>query len=317
MRSVVSRVSPLRQIAAFLADPGAWPVPVDGAAFITASTLFYPPDPTETTAQLGGTIATNASGARSFRFGPTRQHVLELQIVLADGDTLVLRRGICREKNGIFTAKTEQGNVITIPKPSYRSPAVKNASGYFSSPGMDLIDLFIGSEGTLGILAKCTVRLMAQPSFAAGLTFFPDRNAAFGAAAFLRAEPMVSAIEYFDHTALAFLETARKELPFDLPAFPGNRRNAVYWEYLESENASGSRARWTNGNLRSPGSALPSSTRGAGLTQRKSRGSRPYAMLFRRRSTAPSRVTKGTVPQSAKSRPTQRSPQIRIYAGLR
>jgi D-lactate dehydrogenase (cytochrome) len=225
----------IENIAAFLADPGAWPSPVDGTAIITPGGLFYPPDPTETTAQLGGTIATNASGARSFRFGPTRAHVLELRIVLANGETLLLRRGAFREKNGLLTAETEQGNCISVRKPLYRSPAVKNASGYFSAPDMDLIDLFIGSEGTLGVFAQCTVRLMVQPRFSAGLTFFPDRKAAFGAAAFLRAEPMVSAIEYFDQTALAFLEAARKELPFDLPLLPNDRRNAVYWEYIESE----------------------------------------------------------------------------------
>ncbi len=227
----------LENIAAFLADPGAWPSPVDGAAIITPAGLFYPPDPTETTAQLGGTVATNASGARSFRFGPTRAHVIELRIVLANGDTLLLRRGACGEKNGVFTAKTEQGNNVTISKSSYRSPSVKNASGYFSSPDMDLIDLFIGSEGTLGIFTQCTVRLMPQPRFAAGLSFFPDRKAAFGAAAFLRKQRQVSAIEYFDQSALGFLESARRELPFDLPEFPAGRRNAVYWEYLETDNA--------------------------------------------------------------------------------
>lgn len=227
----------IEKITAFLADPAAWPVPVDDAALITPGSLFYPPDPTETTAQLGGTIATNASGARSFRFGPTRQHVLELRIVLANGDTLLLKRGACREKNGVFTAEAEQGNKITIRKPSYRSPAVKNASGYFSTPDMDLIDLFIGSEGTLGIFVQCTMRLMPRPRFAAGLSFFPDRKAAFGAAAFLRNQEPVSAIEYFDESALSFLESARRELAFDIPEFPAGRRNAVYWEYLDTDSA--------------------------------------------------------------------------------
>ena len=54
---------------------------------------FYPPDPTETGASIGGTIATNASGARSFRYGATRRWVMRLRVVLADGRILDVGRG--------------------------------------------------------------------------------------------------------------------------------------------------------------------------------------------------------------------------------
>ena len=55
---------------------------------------FYPPNPTEWLASIGGTLATNASGARSYKYGTTRQFVLEADIVLSDGRTASVRRGI-------------------------------------------------------------------------------------------------------------------------------------------------------------------------------------------------------------------------------
>src|SRR6476661_1909006 len=60
---------------------------------VEAEDLFYPPDPTEWSCQIGGTVATNASGARSFKYGATREFVEELRVVLADGDTVEIRRG--------------------------------------------------------------------------------------------------------------------------------------------------------------------------------------------------------------------------------
>src|SRR6202167_4036466 len=58
-----------------------------------APNRFYAPDPTETGASVGGSIATNASGSRSFLYGDTRRHVRALRVVLVSGETLALRRG--------------------------------------------------------------------------------------------------------------------------------------------------------------------------------------------------------------------------------
>ena len=55
--------------------------------------LYYPPDPTELNCFLGGTVATNASGSKTFKYGPTRDFVLGIEIVLPTGDLLVLERG--------------------------------------------------------------------------------------------------------------------------------------------------------------------------------------------------------------------------------
>src|SRR5882762_11357837 len=61
--------------------------------FVESQNLFYPPDPTERSCFLGGTVATNASGARTFKYGATRKYVQRLRLVLAAGDVIDLRRG--------------------------------------------------------------------------------------------------------------------------------------------------------------------------------------------------------------------------------
>src|SRR5205814_1311143 len=72
---------------------GAGVTLADLHAAAARSGQFYPPDPTETSAAVGGTIATNASGARSFRYGDTRRHVLRLRVALMGGRILDVRRG--------------------------------------------------------------------------------------------------------------------------------------------------------------------------------------------------------------------------------
>ena len=148
--------------------------------FVEAQGLFYPPDPTERGCYIGGNVATNASGARTFKYGPTRNYVQRLKVCLATGEILDLRRGE-------FTA--DACNRICIPLsarhtlearlPSYRMPQVrKNASGYFVTPGMDVIDLFVGSEGTLGVITEIEVALIPKPeNILSGVVFFDDKAA--------------------------------------------------------------------------------------------------------------------------------------------
>ena len=104
-----------------------------------ATGQFYPPDPTETMAFLGGTIACNSSGARSFKYGSTRRWVERLRVALPDGEIMDIRRGDAIDFD-----------VPVIPQPASR----KHSCGYPLRPGMDWIDLFTGSEGTLELLSK-------------------------------------------------------------------------------------------------------------------------------------------------------------------
>jgi D-lactate dehydrogenase (cytochrome) len=223
----------LQQIAAFCDAPLTDDSLVPGSGRLTPGAWFYPPDPTEMSCQLGGSVATNASGARSFRFGPTRGHVASARLILADGATLNLRRG-----QSMFTAErcefsTEQGTRVALPAIGYRSPQVKNAAGYHCSPPMDLLDLFIGSEGTLGIFAEIGIRLSPARPILSGLSFFADRQGAFAAADWLRADPAVIAIEYFDQTSLGFIRRHQDAISLQLPEFPATARTAIFWEYLE------------------------------------------------------------------------------------
>jgi FAD/FMN-containing dehydrogenase len=160
---------------------------------------FYPPDPTETSASVGGTIATNASGSRSFRYGDTRRHVLGLRVALMDGRLLDVRRG----------------DVIDFPVPALPIPhTTKHTGGYRLSPGMDWIDLFVGSEGTLGVVTEAVVRLLPNPpAFLAGVVFFASDDLAVDAVESWREEAGARMLEYFDQPSLNLLRTRFPEIP--------------------------------------------------------------------------------------------------------
>jgi len=127
--------------------------------------LLYPPDPTEMAAMLGGTVATNAAGARSFHYGPTRAWVRRLRIVLPDGDRVELRRGEHLADGRSLVIPAAGGpRTVPLPRPAdYWQPNCKNAAGLFLREDMDAIDLFIGSEGILGVVSEVEVALQPRP----------------------------------------------------------------------------------------------------------------------------------------------------------
>ncbi len=100
----------------------------DLAADGLAHGLMYPPDPGEKTATVGGNISTNAGGMRAVKYGVTRDYVLALTVVLADGRILELGKSVSK-----------------------------------SSSGYSLLHLMIGSEGTLGIITEMTLKLIPNP----------------------------------------------------------------------------------------------------------------------------------------------------------
>lgn len=125
----------------------------------------YPPAPTHRGATLGGCGATNAAGAATFKYGATRAWVHALTVVLACGEVLELERGACRSSAaGWFEIHTASRGRVTIPVPTYRLPAVaKRSAGYHAEEQMDLVDLFIGSEGTLGVITALELRVVPAP----------------------------------------------------------------------------------------------------------------------------------------------------------
>jgi len=187
--------------------------------------LLYPPDPTERGCFIGGTVATNASGARTFKYGPTRNYINALKVVLASGEVLDLRRG---EVRADATGRIRVGT-IELKLPQYRRPATrKNATGYFVAPEMDAVDLFIGSEGTLGVICEVEVRLLPKPEgLLSGVVFFADEADVLALVADARARGDsgggARALEFFDQESLNFLREK-------YPTIPANAVGAIFFE---------------------------------------------------------------------------------------
>jgi D-lactate dehydrogenase (cytochrome) len=150
--------------------------------------LFHPPAPTYHGASVGGTAATNAAGAATFKYGSTRDWVRGLTVVLANGGVLDLERGRCRaHPEGWFEVEAPDGAVSRVPIPTYTMPRVaKRSAGYHAEPEMDLVDLFVGSEGTLGVVTSVRVGLCPERPRLLAWMGFPSEPAAMDAVARLR-----------------------------------------------------------------------------------------------------------------------------------
>ncbi|MHB0997681.1 MAG: FAD-binding oxidoreductase [Armatimonadota bacterium] len=236
---------------------------VDGGHFITVEPgailsdirkvvdsvgLFFPPDPTETSATVGGMVSCNASGAMSFLYGPTRNWVKALSVVLSSGSVVRLRRGECFADGRSFTLDIGGNRIISGRIPDYNIPSVKSAAGYYAADNMDLIDLFIGSEGTLGIVTEIELKLIEKPECVTGLTvFFPDEDSAVKYVRYLRGEAVESlptaeirpaAIEFFNSDALNLLRAMKSNPAFaKIPALQPHFHTAVYTEFHGADEA--------------------------------------------------------------------------------
>ena len=146
---------------------------MDIAKYVEPHGLFYPPDPGEKTATIGGNVNTNAGGMRAVKYGITRDYVRGIQAVLPDGEII------------------ELGGKI-----------VKNSSGY------DLKDLFIGSEGTLGIVTKIILRLIPLPKCKISLLVpFPDLKSAISAVPeIIKTSSVPTAVEFMEREVILAAE---------------------------------------------------------------------------------------------------------------
>jgi len=171
--------------------------------------LYYPPDPTsEFECTIGGTIATNASGARTYHFGPTRRYVRGLRVVLADGSVLEIAR----------------------------NRANKNATGYFGL--QDPVDLFLGSEGTLGVVTEIELALLEPPrDVVTAVAFFEDWRMAIRCVQALDREGQAGhrtplSMELIDSGALDLIRQWDTKL-----MLPETARAALYFEETVSATA--------------------------------------------------------------------------------
>lgn len=165
---------------------------------------FFGPNPTEISASIGGIISTNAGGARSFRFGSVRHHVLALQVTFMDGRTRELRRG----------------DLVDFSYQTLRQPATtKNAAGYYLQPDLQWVDLLSGSEGTLGIITEAELQLLPEPvAILSGVVFFPSEEHALDAVDAWRTIPCLRLLESMDGRALDLLRPRYSDIPFTAEA---------------------------------------------------------------------------------------------------
>src|SRR5438477_3331698 len=161
--------------AVAIVEPGVFTAELKSA--VCAPQLFYPPDPASMKdCTIGGNVATNAGGPRCLKYGVTRNYVIGLEVVLGNGE--ILRTG---------------GRVH------------KNKTGF------DLIGLFVGSEGMLGIVTEITLRLLPLPPARATLSaaFATMSQAAAAVQEIFNAGFLPSSLEIADSFTL---EAARKEI---------------------------------------------------------------------------------------------------------
>lgn len=136
---------------------------------VEARGLFYPPDPGEKLATIGGNISTNAGGMRAVKYGVTRDYVRGLELVLTDGSVIT-----CGSKN------------------------VKDASG------LSLKNLVIGSEGTLAVITKCILKLIPKPqtSLSAVVPFADLRTGISAVLSIIRANASPTAVEFAERSVV-------------------------------------------------------------------------------------------------------------------
>ena len=154
---------------------------------------FYAPDPTENTSSIGGNIAANSSGSRSFRYGATRRHVLSLRVAFMDGSIQTFRRG---EKIDFEVPK------ISLPH------TTKHSAGYPLAPGMEWVDLIVGNEGTLGVVTEAELQFLPAPGERlGGVVFFRSEADALEAVDRWRPTEGLNMIEYIDRASLEMMDT--------------------------------------------------------------------------------------------------------------
>ena len=167
-------------------EPGALLIDVQAAA--AAEGLFYPPDPGEKTASIGGNVITNAGGMKAVRYGLTRDFVRCIEAVMPDGSIM-----------------------------NFSSNVVKNTTGY------DIKDLVIGSEGTLCILTQVTLKLLPAPTCTCTLVmpFHSLEECADMVPKVLELPFVPTAIEFVERELIDIVERRLNKM------FPAKEGNAV------------------------------------------------------------------------------------------
>ncbi|NPD88702.1 MAG: FAD-binding oxidoreductase [Asgard group archaeon] len=202
-------------------------------------TYMFPVDPTEMTAMVGGSIAANASGARSFKYGAMRPWVRRLRVILDTGEVLDITRGQVKEIDNVFIIKKEN-HEVEVKIPTYQMPKAKNAAGLWAEKDMDLIDLFIGSEGIFGIISEVDLWITKRPLGLPNVMFFPSEKDAINFVTLLRddEELGVEYIEFFDEHSFELLKSKQDTNPAlaNLSTIPEDMNIAIFFEVPYSDD---------------------------------------------------------------------------------
>lgn len=180
-------------------------VVADAQKAIDEAGFFYPVAPTSRDeCRIGANVSTNATGEDSFKYGPIRCYVQRIRIFLADGTEKIFERA-----------------------PDEMPSDAHNRAGYFID-WKNPIDLFIGSEGTLGFIAEVALRLLPRsPEFFSALIPFPSNSTALECLvdAIKNRTPSLRTLEYIDRGALAAMKTAE-----GVPEFPEGTEALLYFK---------------------------------------------------------------------------------------
>lgn len=183
--------------------------------------------PTESLAFIGGVISTSASGVRGFGYGSIRNYVIEIEAILTSGEIVRIKRGenFSKLRNFDFQLNNRE---FSFKLPSYNLPQVKSQAGYYIKDNMDLIDLFIGSEGTLGFIYSSKILLQKKPfnSFD-GLLFFIKEEDAFR---FVDTIKRLKNNKALNPVSLEFFDKHSLELLKEKYSFVPKSKAAIYFE---------------------------------------------------------------------------------------
>ena len=208
--------------------------------FLEESDIFtFPVDPTEMSAWVGGVVACNASGAKTYKYGAVRDWVCRIRVVLANGDILDINRGDVISKDGKFIITMSNGTDVEVSIPSYKMPETKNAAGLFAKPDMDLIDLFIGSEGILGVITLVELGLHKLPeNIMTVMAFFPSEDDAVNFVYDIRAPESIvkmDFMEYFGPNAIEMIKEKASTSGITVPAMKPDTKAIVFFEFSYAE----------------------------------------------------------------------------------
>ena len=204
-----------------------------------SDTFTFPVDPTEMSAWLGGLVACNASGAKTYKYGAVRNWVYRIRVVLANGDILDINRGDVISKDGKFVVILSDGSDVEVVVPTYDMPKTKNAAGLFAKPDMDLIDLFIGCEGILGVITLIELGLTKLPeNIMTVMAFFPSEDDAVNFVYDIR-EPdskvRMDFLEYFGPNAIEMIKEKASSAGITVPAMKDDTKAIVFFEFSYTE----------------------------------------------------------------------------------